>query len=209
MVLANRSFRLTLLGAMALAAVSVTGVATANATVFSATATLTDYSTGNTALTFTTRAEPFVTTGGVYTPAIVSLTTTDTTQGSQTDQVYLTLSWTEPSTGVLQFAQFNGTVDQTNNGNTSTGDINWGVPSRSDSYGNYVAQNVRFADGTTGMVKLYDTTLSGTGTSLTGQVAVQVVDTPEPMSIALFGVGIIGLGVVARRHPARCPQATA
>ena len=209
MVSVNRSFRSTLFAAAALAAVSAIGAGSANATVFSGSATLTCYACNGSGLTFTTQATPFTTTDGAYTPGILSLTTADAKTGSVSDHMYLTLAWTQPSSGVLQFSQFNGQVDETINGTAATGDVNWGVPSHTEGYNSYVEQDVKFADGTTAVVELYNATLTGAGTSLTGQIGLRVTDVPEPMSLALFGVGMTGLGVVARRRQARRPQATA
>jgi hypothetical protein len=216
----NRSLRQKLLGAAALALVSVIGAGSAQATVFGATATFTDVTTGN-ALTVigypnpATLLTPSLTAGhSDYVTGFMALLTTDSAGGfactfgcSNTDTISLNFVWTQPS--AAGNTTFGGTVEETTFllASFDNGVLKWSGDTHSDSNGSYAEQTVTFSDGAVAKLDLYDSYITGTTSSEAAQFDIRLTDTkdpiPEPMSMALLGTGMLGLGMIRRRQAKR------
>jgi hypothetical protein len=214
--MSSRSFRQSLLGGAALVLVSVIGAGAAQATVFGGSAQFTDNTTGN-ALDVTAVAPnpaPF-TTGNMiagqsdYMTGFMTLKTTDSASGPacffgclNTDNISLTFDWTQPGTATDTFG---GIVSETTFtiGSFDSAQLKWTNDTHHDSNGSYAEQTVNFADGAVAYIDLYDANVSGTTTARSAQFDVRITDhkdpIPEPMSAALLGAGMIGIGAVRRR----------
>lgn len=204
------------------AALLVGGASSANATVFSGTATFTDVTTGN-ALNVTAGTNPQnFTTGNLaaggsqFFNNFMTLNTTDSQGGlgcsfgcTSTDQIALAFSWSSPGS---TSSSASGSVSQTNVFVFSFldgGSLTWAGTKHLDIFRVqfYVEQLVTFANGASAYLDLYDASLSGLGTSQTAQIDMRIRDVkdaaatavPEPFTLSLFAAGLLGAGALRRR----------
>jgi hypothetical protein len=203
--------RKLLLAAVAVIAFGGTG----NATVFGGSATFTDATTGNPLkVTAVPNTQVFATadiTAGnsSYFTGFMALLSADSANGfclfgcTNQDNVALTFTWTDPSAAANTVQ--GGTVTETtfNLARFDNGDLQWANDTHSDLNGQYAEQLVTFNDGAQAYIDIYDSYLTGTTSSRAAQFDVRITDKtdpiPEPISMAVFGTGLLGLGLVRRR----------
>jgi hypothetical protein len=211
--------------ALLVAALVFGGSAAANAGVFGGSAAFTDLTTGNALnVTATPNTYSFTTNnlsvgGSQFFSNFMTLKTTDSQGGlaclfgcTSADQVALTFSWTAPA---LATSSAGGAVSQTDYliASFDNGSLIWAGPTFFDLNGFYVEQLVTFSDGAKAYVDLYNTAFSGDATSQTAQVDMRLRNVanptavssavPEPMTIAVFCVGLIAAGSIRRRKQAQ------
>jgi hypothetical protein len=141
--------------------------------------------------------------------------TTSNGQGTTlSDNITLTFKWTSPSPAANSI--FNGVVSETVFKTVShdDGSLTWAndILYDSDSHRHYAEQIVNFDDGAKIAIDLYDASLDPSGSTLgalAGQFDMQICDlkdpttVPEPMSMAVLGSGLFGLGMIRRRQTKR------
>jgi hypothetical protein len=205
-----RSFRPTLLGGAAMLALIV-GAGAAQATVFSGTATFVD-TTSNESNGVTATPNPAtintpLTAGQSY---LVSNFMTISTSDQGTDTISLNFVWTQPGAATNSFGgdvNFQVYTDDTVNG------LQW-----ANDHNGFAKQTITFANGAMAEVDVYDATFKGgegdfhsfsddkNSPAGTASFAVRITDlkdptaVPEPMTLALLGTGLIGIGMVRRKH---------
>lgn len=182
---------------------------TAHATIFAGTATFTDAGPGNNGLTL---SAPDATISNLNlalnTPLTINnfmaVTFTDSTGSffgsTATDTVYETFAFTLPSTGTgtvngsgtdTVYTNFQGHI------NGADGSITWSNPGV-----------VNFADGAVLDISLSNESFDVNGNHSSQTVSVDatfkmvqdVTAVPEPVSMALLGVGLLGVGMIRRQR---------
>ena len=224
--------RPALFGAAAMMLITVACAGTAHATVFGGTATFIDTTTGAALnLSATPNPNTFTTTNLTATPGrntdamIGFMTVTATAAASQnlscyffscggvapTDPIALQFVWTQPSTAPE--TDFGGDIGTTTfqTAALSNGQSRGTIGGRPTKSGNYAQQTVTFDDGAVADIDLFYTLVAGPGGSQSIRFDVSIMDVqdptavPEPMSLALLGMGMTGLCVVRRRTAVPVP----